>query len=354
MSSQSDLAPGVVVITGASSVLGRHVTGLVAADPEVGRVVALDQRPAGRPVAGVEPHVVDLHVADLKPLFEGATAVVHLAQDSDPEAPAREGRGDGALARRVLDAASAVGAEHVVLLSSAVVYGAWANNPVPLTEDAPLRPNPGVAIASEKAELERTAADWRDAHPAATVARLRPTVTVATEGNGWLARALARSGALPVADEDPPAQFLDVADLASAVDLARRARLDGPFNVAPDGWVSGDTVRSLAGGAPRVRLPERLALRLADLGWRWRLAPTPPALLPFTVHPWVIANDRLRAEGWEPSSSNEEAYVSAHRASPWATLSPRRRQEVALGAAGVALVGAVVGAAALVRRRRRR
>ena len=83
-----------------------------------------------------------------------------------------------------------------------------------------------------------------------------------------------------------------------------------------------------------MRLPERLALRLAGLRWRWRLAPTPPTLLPFTVHPWVIANDRLKADGWEPASSNEEAYVGAHRAGPWATLSPRRRQELALGAAG--------------------
>ena len=102
-----------------------------------------------------------------------------------------------------------------------------------------------------------------------------------------------------------------------------------------------------------MRLPERVALRLADLGWRWRLAPTPPSLLPFTVHPWVIANDRLKAEGWTPASSNEEAYVGAHRASPWATLSPRRRQELALGAAGVALLGGVAIGAALFRRRRR-
>jgi nucleoside-diphosphate-sugar epimerase len=331
----------VVVVTGAASVLGRRVTRLAAADPDVARVVALDRRTLGPSIPGVEPHVVDLAAVDLKPLFEGATVVVHLAQCTGPEEYEPSALGDGALARTVLDAASAVGAEHVVLLSSAVAYGAWANNPVPITEDAPLRPNPGVALAAEKAELERCAAEWREAHPGATVALLRPTVTVSADGNGWLARALTRSDALPVTDDEPPAQFLDVDDLASAVDLARRTRLDGPRNVAPDGWIAADTVRSLAGGAPRVRLPERLALRLAGLRWRWRLAPTPPALIPFTVHPWVIANDRLKADGWEPSSSNEEAYVGAHRAGPWATLSPRRRQEIALGAAGAVLLGAV-------------
>jgi nucleoside-diphosphate-sugar epimerase len=353
MPSGSDLGHEVVVVTGAASLLGRRTIDLVAADPAVRRIVALDRRPLPRPGPGVEPHVLDLATTDLKPLFEGATCVLHLAQSSGPEPLLGGELGDGALGRRVLDAASAVGARHVVVLSSAIAYGAWANNPVPITEDAPLRPNPGVAAASEKADLERSAAEWRDAHPSATVAILRPTVTVAAEGNGWLAKALARSSSLPLTDDDPPGQFLDVSDLAAAVDLARRTRLDGPRNVAPDGWISGDTIRSLAGGAPRVRLPERLALRLAGLRWRWRLAPTPPSLLPFTVHPWVIANDRLKADGWVPTASNEEAYVGAHRAGPWATLSPRRRQELALGAVGAALVGGAASTVAVLRRRQR-
>lgn len=362
MASDSDrvtLAPptvsGAVVVTGAASELGQRVCALALADPDVPHVIAIDRRSLRRLPAGIERHQVDLATADLKPLLEGAASVVHLAQAEGPVpgASINAATGEGGLARRVLDAASAVGAPHVVLLSSATAYGAWANNPVPLTEDAPLRPNPGVAMASEKAEAERAAADWRDDHPGATIAILRPTVTVAASGNGWLARALARATALPVTDHEPPAQFLDVADLAAAVDLARRERLDGPRNVAPDGWISGDTVRALAGGAPRVRLPESLAVRLAGVRWRWGLAPTPPELLPYTVHPWVIANDRLKADGWAPAASNEEAYVGAHRAGAWATLSPRRRQEIALGASGVVLLGAAVGVMRLIRRRRR-
>jgi nucleoside-diphosphate-sugar epimerase len=352
-------APGwVVVVTGAAGALGRRVCALAAADPRVARVVAVDRGPLpGLPPPAVA-HQVDLGTVDLKPLLEGADALVHLAQGDAPDvAPAdRTGAlGDGELAQRVLDAASAVGIRRVVLLSSATAYGAWANNPVPLTEEAPLRPNPGVGFAAEKAELERVAAEWREDHPGATVAVLRPTVTVRADGpNSWLARALARTSRVPVTDAEPPAQCLDVADLASAVDLARRAGLDGPRNVAPDGWVDGETARALAGGSPRVRLPERVALRLARLRWRWGMAPTPPALLPYTVHPWVVANDRLRADGWTPAASNEEALVAAHDAGPWATLSPRRRQELALAASAAVLGGAVLGVVALVRRRARR
>ena len=352
MPSESDLAQSVVVITGAASALGQRVCALAAADPQVGRVVALDRRSIHRAPAGVEAHRADLATADLKSIFEGASVVIHLAQATGPVPPHTGTElGDGALARRVLEASSAVGAAHVVLLSSATVYGAWANNPVPLTEDAPLRPNPGVALASEKAELERSAGEWRDAHPSATVTVLRPTVTVAAGANGWLARALARPATVPVADEEPPAQFLDLSDLAAAVDLARRNEIDGPRNVAPDGWVDGDTVRALAGG-PRVKVPERVALRLARARWQWGLGATPPSLLPFTVHPWVVANDRLRADGWEPQATNEEAFVAAHSAGPLATLSPRRRQELALGVAGAVLVAAAAFVVSRLRRRR--
>jgi nucleoside-diphosphate-sugar epimerase len=161
-------------------------------------------------------------------------------------------------------------------------------------------------------------------------------------------RASIRAGA-----DEPPGQFVHVDDVASAVVLAHRQRLDGPFNVAPDGWIPGEQVRAL-GGAPRLRLPERLTTRLAGLRWRLGLAPTPPGAIPLTIHPWVIANDRLRAAGWEPEHTNEEAYVAGHAPRPWERLSPRRRQEVALAAAAAGLAGIAVGTVVLVRRLRRR
>jgi hypothetical protein len=65
-----------------------------------------------------------------------------------------------------------------------------------------------------------------------------------------------------------------------------------------------------------------------------------------------VANDRLRAEGWVPTHTNEEALVAVSDAS-WRDVSPRRRQELALGASAAVVVGAAVGAVALLRRHRR-
>ena len=312
-----------IVLSGSTDALGRRVKALLDQSDDVDRVIEVN---------------ADDH--DLKASLEGAAAVIQL-------------EGGVEETRALLDAAAGIGATTVVVLSTATVYGAWPTNPVPLTEDAPLRPNPELDFAVRAAERERLAVEWKADHPGVTVAILRPAIPVAEDGQGWLARAVRAVAAVrPVGPDDPPAQYVHLDDLASAVVLAWRRRLDGPFNVAPDGWIPGDEVRALA-GVPRVRVPDPVARRVAWTRWKLGLSPTPPGLLPYTVHPWVIANDRLKAAGWAPTSTNEEAYVAGHRPAPWATVSPQRRQELALGGAAAALAGVALGATALVRRARR-
>ena len=343
-----------LVLTGAAGALGRRVAARLHDSDEVERLLALDiVRPAA--TTGVAVEVADLTTVDLKPLLEGADTVVHLAFRADPGME-DDGvaRSNVEAARRLLDAAGAVGVRHVVLLSSATVYGAWPDNPVPITEAAPLRPNPGAGYPAQKAEIERLGAEFAAAHPGTTVAVLRPAVAVAGGERSWLATSLGLTATLRVGDADPPRQLVHLDDLADAVVLAATRKLDGAFNVAADGWLDGDEVRDLAGAPPRLRLPQPLLTALAGVLWRWRVSRMPPGLVPYRTHPWVVANDRLAAEGWSPRHSNEEIYVESTTGTPWSRLSPKRRQELALGAAAVALLGSAATAVTVVRRRRAR
>ena len=341
---ETSATPATVIVSGADGRLGRRVVALLEAAPGPVQVRTVDDEA--------------LLGADLKPLLEGADVVVHLASvfrsalDGDPAVDRAD---DVTAAQRLLDASGDVGVAHLVLLSSATVYGAWANNPMPLTEDATLRPVPELAFAVQRAEIERRLSEWRHDHPAATATVLRPVPVVGDEGAaGWLARALHEARRVADLEGDPPAQFLHVDDLAGAVALAATARLDGARNVAPDAWLRGSEYTALDAGTPKLRLPEKAGDRVSRVRWRLRLAPTPPGLQPYARHPWVVANDRLRAEGWEPEHSHEEAFVDGTPATALATLSPRRRQEIALGLTGGALAaGAAAGVWALVRRARR-
>jgi nucleoside-diphosphate-sugar epimerase len=237
-----------------------------------------------------------------------------------------------------------------VLLSSAAVYGAWPNNPVPLTEDAPVRPNPGFGFAAQKAELERLAGEWADDHPGTTLAILRPAVPMDSERSGFLSTVLGVRAAVATGEPDVPVQFVHLDDLADAVVHVAVNKLDGVFNVAADGWISASEARALAGAPPRVRVPDRVRTLLA------RFARTRAGAAPYTLHPWVVASDRLKATGWSPVHSNEETVVDTTEGMPWSRLSPQRKQELALAGSALGIVGLLVGAIAIVRgvRRRRR
>ena len=278
---------------------------------------------------------------------------VHLAAgDHDARARRRESVTTGVAS--LLEIAQQHRVEHLVLVSSAMVYGAWANNPVPLTEDAALRPDLDFVFARQLASVEQMVDDWRTSAPGRTVTVLRPVVTMAADGTSSLARALAAGMGQRSGEDDPGAQFLHLDDLAAAVTLATAQRLDGVFNVAPDGWVPGERVRALAGSAPKVKLPDRVGEVVAKVRWRFQRGPIPPGLRSYTKSPWLVANDRLKAVGWRPTVTNEQAYVEGTEAKWWTMITPKRKQELSLGAMVAASAGLVATIIVIVRRVRRR
>jgi len=256
------------------------------------------------------------------------------------------------LTEDALAEADAAGVRHVVALSSAMVYGAWPNNPVPLTEEAPLRPG-NFAFAQQLAQVEQVIDDWRLAAPGRTATILRPVLSLAADGTTTIVRALAAGMGERLDDDDPPSQFLHLDDLAAAVMLGHDRCLDGAFNVAPDGWIAGETVRALAGTPPRVRVPSWLIEWVAAVRWRFQRGPIPPGLRPYATYGWLVANDRLRHEGWEPTVTNEQAYVEGTEAKWWTMLTPKRKQELSLGAMGSVVAGIGATVVAAVRRTRR-
>ncbi len=323
---------GVVAVAGTASALGARVVAALRADPTVLRVVDLDA-------------AVDVGVSGAE--LGADDALVHLGDPGADLGPDGLPQLDPTRLRKSLESVGSVG--HLVVLSAAMAYGAWPTNPVPLTEETPLRPDATYGYAAGRAEVERLVGEWRLDHPGSSAAVLRPTVTVAAESAAWLALSPWSARALRVSGADRPSQFLHLDDLASAVDHTRRHRLDGPFNVSPDGWLSRDALADLAGPVGRVHLPPSWVARVRDL--RSRLGvPTGAAGGGYTQHPWVVANDRLRATGWQPQYRNEEVYVEADPGGPLADMSPRRRQEISLGLAGLAVVGLAAGAVALIRR----
>ena len=85
--------------------------------------------------------------------------------------------------------------------------------------------------------------------------------------------------------------------------------LPGTYNVAADGWLTAEDARALLPRSPLPALPAQLLERVLARLWASGLGDVPPNVVPYLVHPWVVANDRLRVAGWRPQHTNEEAII---------------------------------------------
>lgn len=355
--------PPTVAITGISGALGRRVVAQLA-DRSDWRVLGLD--PVPFPAGVPKPryftvHRVNVATTDLARLLGGASVLVHLAT-GEPDGPT--GVDDEVrLIRRTLEAATVAGIDRVVVLSSAAVYGAYVDNPVPLTEEAPLRPNyPGFRYAEEKRALEHEVDRWLGDHPDAQAVVLRPAVMLGhPDARAWLAKAMRPPLAARLNHEIAHQQYVHIDDLAAAVIVAFEAIVDGRLgvgsnlvNVAADGWLTPEDAQELFGPSTRFPTDGPVGQRVVALVRRLVDGDRPEGVEPYLAWPWVVANDRLRALGWAPRSSNAEALVASQRPLPGSRFVARHRQEVTLAVVGV-VVATVLGLALwFVRGRRKR
>ena len=177
----------------------------------------------------------------------------------------RDPGGRGAAEVNLAGTASVLAARpgHVVLASSASVHGAWADNPLPIPEAHPPRPNPECPYAGQKLEAERMCAE------AAPTAALRIVAVLGPHADPMVRRAaMGYRRAVPaVRGARQALQFLHEDDAAEALHRAGTMRATGVINVATPDWLTEGEVARVTGGRV-VRVPRRVLLGLAEGAWR--------------------------------------------------------------------------------------
>ena len=337
----------VVAVTGVSGFLGQRLLPLLDASPHVDRIVGLDIREPARRARKLEFQRVDVVGTDLAPYLRDVTTVIHLAAAVGPlldEALFKRVSVDGT--RHVLEAATANAVKKIVRPSSTAVYGAWANNPVPITEDMPLRPSPGYLPAIVDGECERLLAEWAAAAPERIATRLRIAPIVGGGASSLFTAVATGRASVRVRGATPPVQVVHVDDAAAALELTTAVDLDGAYNVAADGWLSHEEAAAMVGAGRMPALPVALATRVLALTWATGLGDASPEIVPYLVHPFVVANDRIKAAGWKPHHSNDEALLVASGARDLRLAS-------LLAGAGAVSAGAALGTWWLSTRARR-
>jgi hypothetical protein len=105
----------------------------------------------------------------------------------------------------------------------------------------------------------------------------------------------------------PPMQFVHENDVASALRFAVFNDLDGPFNLAAEGWLEHDELLRLI-GKRRFDLPEPLAFSIAERMWGAGMGEAPAGMLHYLMHPWLISTGKLSDAGFRCRNSNLDAF----------------------------------------------
>lgn len=200
----------------------------------------------------------------------------------------------------LLAAAGATGTSvrHVVVKSSAHVYGAAETDPAWFGEDTPRSSPVRTRLERSLIEVESLVRDFSEDNPHLTVTVLRFANVLGTDIITPISHNLRRRLLPCIAGFDPLVQFVEEDDVVRALEYVTANRIPGVFNVAGTGKIPWSEVASI-GGAYLVPLspfrPRALSaplLRVAGLQF-------PPEMEGLVRYGRGIDTSRLREAGFE-------------------------------------------------------
>ena len=307
------------VITGGAGYIGSRLVDFLSRRGDTEKIVVCDVAAPRGYVPKTEFERVDVRDRDgVRAKLERAKpdALVHLAfilNPSHDEALMYDIDVNGT--HNVLEAAAAAGTQQVLVTSSSVAYGAFPHNPVPLTEEDPVRGVSAFSYARDKTESDRICQLWAAKYLERTMTIVRPCIVFGPNVNNYLVRLWTKQ---PFAADpgtlDNDIQFVHEDDVVEAITELLVGRHGGAFNVAGDGLMTSRECAEMI-GSPIRRMPERAYRGLARTMWNVRLSEAPPGSVDFALYPWIVSNEKLKREtGWRPRHTTRETFEITMRA----------------------------------------
>ena len=215
----------------------------------------------------------------------------------------------------VLEAAAEAGIRQVLVTTSAVAYGAFPDNPDPITEEHPVRGVARFSYARDKTESDRIIQLWALQHPETITTIVRPCIVFGPNVDNYLLRLWTKQPfAVDAGNLDSHIQFVHEDDVVDAVSGLLIGRHAGQFNLAPDGLM---TLRECAEllETPVRKMPLRLYRAIARVLWRLRMSEAPPGQIDFALYPWIVSNAKVKSTlGWTPKHTSRETFEITMRA----------------------------------------
>lgn len=309
-------SPKAVAITGASGYIGTRLLSKLEDEQGIRKLVAIDTNPPPTPVHNMAVYRRDVsNPTDDILAQHRISTLVHLAFVAKR---GRNRREVSSIRQANLDSLNAVlescvraRVNHIIYLSSHTVYGPHPDNPVPLTDEAPLRPLPDFPYGYDKYLSELALKEFAAEHQDVAITVLRSCMVLGPSAGNYVTEAFFRPLLLGVLDYNPPLQFVYEGDLARVLAIIIQRRLPGVFNVAADGVVFyrevAETINSRL-----LSLPSFLAYPLAQLTWNLHIQRDSTASgLDLIRYPMVLSTGKLnQATGYRFWHTSLEALTA--------------------------------------------
>ncbi|MBC8280622.1 MAG: NAD-dependent epimerase/dehydratase family protein [Chloroflexi bacterium] len=259
----------VVAVTGASGYIGTKLLERLEREPGLRKVVAFDINPLRVPIHNIafyrknvsEPIDDELNDQD-------ATTVVHLAFNPNRGVSRRE---EDAIReenvetlRSVMASCARTRVGHLIYLSSHTVYGAHSDNPIPISDDAPMRPSADDSNALDKQQCELLLQEFAQAQSDIKITILRSCTVLGNGTDNSAVDAYFRPWLFGLTAYNPPIQFVYDDDLARVMSIFIQREIPGIFNVAGDGIVHYREMAKII-KSKMISLPPFLAYPLVQL-----------------------------------------------------------------------------------------
>jgi len=305
----------VVAVTGASGYLGSRLL-LHLEDQDLEKMVGIDIKAPPLPIHNIVRYRVDVKdsIEDILRNHR-VTTLIHLASSTYENNNRRESRdardSNLELLKNVLQSSYAAQINQIIYISSHTVYGARSDNPIPLTEKAPLLVSEDFAYGYEQFLADQTLDTFAEDHPQIKVAILRCCPVLGPSASNRLFNLFMQSHPLAISGFNPAFQFLHEDDFAKLLMIFIDKELFGVFNAAGSGVVFLNEIREMI--SHRImKVPSYLAYPIFTLSRLLGIQTVQTAMdLDFLRYPTILSIGKLEyTTGYRPNYNSLETLRS--------------------------------------------
>lgn len=313
----------VVAITGTTDFLGALLLKALLNAPWCGRVIALDAFPPAMHHPKVIYHPLQLEHMEAETGLAAllrhhrCTTFIHAALPVRPMRSLERSHEILSVATMyLLHAVAEAQVKHLILASTAEVYGAKPTNPNLITEEAPRHAGRGNPFLKDKIEVEEQFEHYADQHPDAIVTILRACTILGETSTSLQARFIHQRVVPTVAGYDPLIQFVHEHDVVRAYESVIQHPRAGIYNIVGEGVVPLSKAIAMA-GKTALPIPSPLLYVAADMLWQASVSPVPSANLDFLKYSCVADGAKATRDlKFTPVYNTEEtllSFLDAHR-----------------------------------------